>query len=219
MNISLINKIAVFDLDGTLLDVKERYFRIFYSFISLNGIEYNYFIENYLNDRNIYKSDSEILKVVFGLNSSRIIRFKEFKLNQIEDIHSLVFDVVKPSVFELLQLLKKQGYRIELLTARRVFNNLLSQLENLNLLQYFDNVMMWPKNLFEKNDYIKLLDNGKNEILVFGDSMDDYLAIKNTSSTFFLVADTILDQSFASQKALTIDEILIEFDSRESNNL
>lgn len=219
MNISLKNKIAVFDLDGTLIDVKERYFRIFYNFISLNGLKYNYLMENYLKDRIRYKSDSEILKMVFGLDNSRIIKFKEFKLNQIEDIDFLVFDVVKPSVSELMKLLKKQGYRIELLTARRAYNNLISQLETLKLLQYFDNVIMWPKNLIEKNDYIKLLDNGKNEILLFGDSKDDYLATKNTSSAFYLVADTILDQSFTSQKALSIDEILVEFESGNSFNL
>ena len=212
MNISLKNKIAIFDLDGTIIDIKDSYFRVIQEFLLLKGIKYE--IGKYLNDRVKYNSDSEILNMVFGLNNSDIVNFRDFKLKRIEESQYLSLDIVKSSGIELMRLLKNQGYRIELLTARRFFNNLITQLESLEILQYFDNVLMWPKDLLAKGDYIKLIENRYNEIMFFGDSLDDYLATQGTSSTFYLVADTIVDQTMISLSALTIDQILEELESR-----
>lgn len=207
-SISLKNKLAIFDLDGTLIDIKKRYYKVFNDFLTIKGNKMEYTIGDYISDRMKFGSDSEILLRVIGYEDSSINDFKNFKHKYIENLDYLEFDTVKPSVHDFLNILKAQGFRVELLTARRNYKNLLNQLISMNLLRHFDNVLMWPKDLYTKNEYVNLFDIDTYDIYFFGDSVDDYLAIKDIPSFFYLVNDSIIKNYFTNQESLSISEIM-----------
>lgn len=204
-------KIVIFDLDGTLIDIKNRYFRVFNDFITLNGSKKKYTVEEYIVDRIKFVSDTEILRRVIGFEEAAVEEFNVFKHNHIEDLKYLEFDTIKPHVKDLLKILKDQGFRVELLTARRNYKNLILQLRNMDLIRYFDNVLMWPRDFYTKREYVQFFYGEPYDTYLIGDSVDDYLAVKDSLAGFYLVNDSIMKNDFTQQEALSIDEIMYRF--------
>jgi phosphoglycolate phosphatase-like HAD superfamily hydrolase len=194
-NILLKNKLAIFDLDGTILDVSRRHYSLVSDFLDEVG-EFDYSIDDYLKDRGLGKSDIQILSTRFKLPDSKIINFQNFKDRNIETSDYLTYDKINNNVITLLDILKKKGYRLEILTARKNYENLANQVLSLRLMGMFDNIMMWPKDLYEKSAYVELLTTKHKKILIFGDSKDDYLASKGLHSQFVLIENKMFNQNF-----------------------
>lgn len=199
--------IAIFDLDGTLIDISQRYFKIFFDFlINIKNVAYSF--DDYIDDRKIGRRDWQILADRFGFDQKTIMEFQSYKRKSIEKMDYLLLDKINEYSIEFLEFLKTKKYRIELLTAREDYKNLIYQLDILGLLNFFDNVVMWPKEFYEKHMYLNLIENKFNKVFFFGDSIDDYNASCQVQCEFYCLKNSIMNQGFICGNILTFDFLM-----------
>jgi phosphoglycolate phosphatase-like HAD superfamily hydrolase len=204
-----MNRVAVFDLDGTIIDVRYRYFRIFTLFLEIKSLP-NLSFEEYIQLRNEGQKDVSILEKY--TNSSHLIdEFNSFKIEHIEKIEYLKFDHVRPGVLRLLNELSDNNFNLELLTLRKNLVNLLWQLDNLSILSLFSKITHDFGKL-SKSVYLKSLKSKSNKVIFIGDSDLDYLAANESGTHFYLVNDNYFftNKNLVRVKRFSFEELLTE---------
>jgi phosphoglycolate phosphatase-like HAD superfamily hydrolase len=204
-----MNRIIVFDFDGTLIDVRCRYYKIFYLFLELNSLPKISF-EEYIQFRENGQKDDSILE---GLTNSscQIENFKKFKSEHIESIDYLKFDKIRPGALELLNALSESNFTLELLTLRRKIGNLTWQLANLSMLELFSKITHNDGKLL-KADYLRNLENISNEVIFIGDSDYDYRAAIDSGTKFYLVSDNnfFSTKNLMKEKRFSFEELMAD---------
>ena len=128
------------DFDGTLVDVSERFYRIFGDFLRMKGVVNIPRKEEYrdLKKRLVY--DPEIFKFLgIGVEWEE---YRRWKWDRVEDPEYLLFDSPLCNIEDLVSELRDKGYRVYVLTARRKPRNFWEELRWLGLHRVFDDVFI-----------------------------------------------------------------------------
>jgi phosphoglycolate phosphatase-like HAD superfamily hydrolase len=204
-----MNKIVVFDFDGTIIDVHYRYFEVFKAFLEMNSLP-KLSLDEYIQLRINGLIDTGIIKK-YNKSSKLTEELLSFKLQQLEKIEFLEMDYLRPGVLELLDQLVHCGIRIELLTLRRNLDNLNWQLKRLSIHNFFSKITYNAGEL-SKSNYLKSLLGRFDDVVFIGDSDYDYLASIESRTKFYLVEDSIFSTSkdLEKEKRFSYQEILTE---------
>ncbi len=126
-----------FDLDGTILDSRERLFRLFLELVP----ECRLTFYDYWELKRNMKSHQFILTNLYGYDEKSIEMFEQIWKRKIELKKWLKLDFVFDGLLELLPKLKYK-YELNLITSRQSVENTFWQLELLGLTQYFKKVIV-----------------------------------------------------------------------------
>lgn len=143
----------IFDLDGTLIDSSERMYRLFCRLIpdcKLKKDEYWNYKRNKINHK---------MLIDFLYPNVCYEEFQENWMSLIECDEFLEMDCNYPDTIYTLREIASFGEKIYLLTARQSRERLFKELERLNLINYFSNIMTTEGKVSKKQ---LLMDNIKN---------------------------------------------------------
>jgi len=182
-----------FDLDGPILDVSEKYYRVYFDILKSEG--YDVIDKNrYWNAKRSKVPEIEILK---WTEASSI--YKEYKLKRIDLIESesyQQFDQLHPGAVEILNEFSSQ-FNLKLVTLRSSKDQTLRQLEQLDILPFFSQVLSRsgdsnPEKWKIKVDLIRELE-GEFQLgtSFIGDTETDIKAAKAIGAVSFAVESGI----------------------------
>lgn len=177
-NINIQNKIAFVDLDGTLINVQERLYRLFVKLANVPEVPF----EEYWRLKNQGFLQHDMLKRV-GFPEDKIDEFRHNWLFEIEKKEWLSYDFKQPGVEGFLQKLSEQ-FRLALWTNRQSKENVLWELERLGLIQWFPQILITERKCTKK----ELLDSVKKntvECIVIGDTVEDKIAAEECGIKFY----------------------------------
>ena len=185
------------DFDGTLVDVSERFYRIFSDFLKLKGIldvpekdEYRK-----LKRRLVY--DPEIFKFL-GLRIEWE-EYRKWKWENVEDPGYLLFDTPLCDIRDLVCKLRDKGYQVYVLTARRKPRNFWEELKRLKLHDLFDDVFITGDySLDSKKRMIE--DIVEPEDIIVGDSEMEIHAARSLGIRHMGVATGLRSADFLVEK-------------------
>lgn len=161
------------DLDGTLLDCRQRLHRLFGTLVPRNDLDEN----AYWDLKRIPQSHDQILASRFGYSEDGIERFKGEWLERIESPALLSLDRPLAGSPAALETLGRHGALI-LLTSRQSEDRALAQLRRTGLHGYFEQILVTGRGR-SKADAVR--DRGipvdSNDIVV-GDTGDDIVTAR-----------------------------------------
>ena len=169
----------VFDLDGTILDSRERHSLLLRDILD----EINIFVDpQKLNDYLKYKSDGystkKFLVDICKLSYENADICSKIWISRIENREYILRDELYPGVKEVLEYML-QKYKLILLTARRDKRLLEYQLKKFDIHKTFNEIIC-VNPLNAKEEKKTAVSNLKNVFVYFGDTEVDYnAAIKN----------------------------------------
>ncbi len=191
----------IFDFDGTLADVWERYHRIFIGFWKINiEIESFKLLKWKYNDERLILKDLNV-----SFTQKDFENYKNFKSQNLENKMYLSLDKLIVNIERLKDI--KENYII--LTMRKSKENFYWQIQMLNLSRLFEGrcVVLEPKGMDTKKNWlyenIKDLDN---RIKIIGDSETD-LKMAEISN-----ADKIIDLYLVRSGLRDPEKIIKELD-------
>lgn len=200
------NKIA-FDLDGTLLDSKNRHKMVMLDVLQSYGIDID------VSDLIEYK--------IHGQNNLSWLASKEIDDKTAEKIHAdwianiedekyLLSDILYPHVFDLLKKLSTEN-DLFLITARHNKALALKQINRLGLSQYLQPIVVSPQGEVSK---LKALELVKHDISIYvGDTELDYKAAMIAKCNFYAVTSGFRSDSFmqnyTSNKFVTVQDAIL----------
>lgn len=169
------------DLDGPILDVSDKYYAV-YRDILLENNEKVLAKNEYWDLKRAKTSLYDILSKTNAEQS--IIIFKELWLNRIEIHKYQKLDKLQPGITEVLKLCKEKN-NLVLVTLRRDRQRLLEQLQELNLVDYFEIILSSGQDIKPRwkikynliNDYLK--SKIANNNFIIGDTETDIIAGNN----------------------------------------
>jgi len=163
-------EVVVFDLDGTLLDSRERHRVVLDKVLKDEGIEID--TSDLINFKRTGRNNYEYL-ISKGVNETVSQRVQDSWISNIESKEYLKLDRLYPYCKELLK--EYSDYRLILLTARSNVKNALEQIEELGLKKYFEEIIVVPNGKLVAEEKASVLRN-KGAILMIGDTKLDYKA-------------------------------------------
>lgn len=126
-----------FDLDGTLLDSRQRLFTLFCDLTQQSSINFEKYWE--LKRRKV--GHAEILEYYLSYSKSQIIKFEREWLCLIEESKYLNLDVPFLFTQEVLEGLK-DSHQLYVVTARQSKIGVIHQLDNANFRLYFEDIFV-----------------------------------------------------------------------------
>ena len=160
----------IFDLDGTLIDARQRLYRLFQQLVPSSKLTQ----ESYWDLKRDKISNETILKNQFGFEAAAIARFVADWMVGIEAPEFLAYDTNFPGMYETLCRLSKQT-RLHVCTARQHRRLAIDQIDRLGLLPFFDNVMVTEQSK-SKEELIASISSLGPEDWIIGDTGKDIQA-------------------------------------------
>ena len=127
----------IFDLDGTLIDSKERLYQLFQRLVPVSTLTF----DQYWRFKHNRLSNELNLSTQFGYGDDDIRRFVQAWMGLIESTEFLSMDSNFDGLKEALVRLSVQA-RLHVCTARQSRESAVTQLESLGLLNYFESLMV-----------------------------------------------------------------------------
>ena len=181
--------IIFFDLDGTILDVSERIYRVYSDILkkhdqkALNKKEY----------LRLKKSKVSVKDILERTKAENILNdFKKEWLENIEKIKYLDMDKLDYSKRNFLNILRKK-YCLILLTSRTKKNSLRDQLKKKKLDIFFDAMIACPEGR-DKSDILKRTKG--NKIFFVSDTESPIMAGKKSKIKTVAVCDGLRTRAF-----------------------
>lgn len=172
-----------FDLDGTLINVNERYASVLRSYLGASKEELR--TEDFVQWRRLGFKDDEIAKKLIKRKIDfDLMDYKNFREGAIEDLTNLKKDTIIVNA-DLMSLLSDE-FQLGLITIRREKGKCLTELESFGLLKFFSGLHIL-KPLKGKNPKIEVLSTIENGRALFGDSHIDQEAAKKAGLDFYYV--------------------------------
>lgn len=125
------------DLDGTLVDSRQRQYEVFSHILGGNKISF----EEYWDLKRNRISQAKLLQSKFGMTHEQCMRFNDEWMDLIETDEFLVLDKIFPNVDHTLNYLKGHG-NLHLVTARQNEYRVQSQLADFNIQIFFESVLV-----------------------------------------------------------------------------
>ena len=161
----------IFDLDGTLIDSKMRLYRLFQHLAPKSQLSF----EDYWALKKNHQSHEQILATIFGSSSNDIENFLGQWMELIESPAFLSFDKSFPGIDATLVRLG-QHYTLHLCTARQFLDTTLTQLGELKLLPYFNQVLVTGQKLTKVILIKQQIHNLSSNDWIIGDTGKDIQA-------------------------------------------
>ncbi len=207
-NVDAVTKISKrrigFDLDGTLLDSRQRHIDVLKEVLNQEGIRID--ISDYLS----YKSDGHSTKDYLlqkGIDKDVSERLNKRWISLIEDERFLSADILYPEVEKILSDLSRDS-SLYIITARNNKDSAYKQIKRLGIQQYFEGVYVVESS--KNTSQIKADVLRRKEIDVFyGDTESDYEAACVSGCGFYAVLNGFRSESFWKHyNVVTISNIL-----------
>lgn len=178
------------DLDGTLLNISEKYYRLYYDLCTRYNLKL--FQRNrYWGLRRNGKSFIDVITQNNNIIETNLI-LNEY-LTQIEDMNYLQYDSLFPGVLSFLYSIQ-DTCNLVLLTNRKIEKTLYNQLDVLNIKKYFNDILLQNdihkdlnKSEIIKKNYLKSVQNS----IIIGDSEEDILSAKKLNISSYAVLSGI----------------------------
>lgn len=155
-----------FDLDGTIIDSRERLYVLFQKLVQESSLTF----DEYWHLKKNKISHKQILNEMFNYTKENFNKFEQIWMSEIESPEMLALDKPFKNIEECLNKLSEN--KLYLITSRQFKDNAINQLNSLNLLKYFEEILVTEQK-YEKaylikhhckitpNDYI-VSDTGKD---------------------------------------------------------
>ena len=127
-----------FDLDGTIIDSRNRLFSLFCDLTKQNILD----IDDYWELKRSMYDHEFILKTYCNYSDEQVTSFNISWINKIETRKYLSKDILFPFTIEVLQELTSNKTKIYLVTARQSTENTRSELSELGIDQFFSNIFI-----------------------------------------------------------------------------
>ncbi len=157
----------IFDLDGTLIDARERLYRLFQHLVRCSNLSF----EDYWHRKRGKVSNETILTGELGYSVDATRQFICEWMELIEAPDFLAFDATIPGVESKLGELREKA-SLHVCTARQSRERVLIQLDRLELLPYFDNVLVTEQK-DEKSELLATLRDLAPNDWILGDTGKD----------------------------------------------
>ena len=185
-------KYILCDLDGTLLDDSERHYRCYCDIIKRYGGEC------VSKERYWYLKRNKIKRTVLLEESKFKGEYEQYAddwMEQIESEQYLRFEILKDQVIECLELIKQLSEHLYLVTMRQQRESLIHQLEQLQIVDYFEKICsVSPLQETTKGEIVGKLEGG--DILVIGDSEADQELARGKKAQFIGMTDGLRDKKY-----------------------
>jgi len=184
--------IVFLDFDGTLVDVMPRFHAIFSEYLLAKGFSPPNLSE-YRRLKRLHNYDPEIFK---ALNVDVAWEdYREWKVNRVESTSYLYLDRLIGEPHYVVERLRDCGYSVVLLSARRIRENLLAELEWLKISDLFDDVLVTEEYEIDSKAR-KLAKIAKNGDIIVGDSETELTAAKELGIRHFGVTTGLRSADF-----------------------
>lgn len=164
-----------FDLDGTLLDSRQRLYQLFCKITGQVSLSF----DDYWELKQKMWDNRKILTECFDYSEDSIVGFEKIWMNLIESDEYLMLDTPFPFTLEVLENLKKKGISLHLITSRQYKSKVIDQLNQHGLNKYFTAVWVTQtkqtKSELIQNSGIQL----SNSDLMVGDTEIDIRTAKS----------------------------------------
>ena len=160
------------DLDGTILDIKRKYYRIYTNLLSHGGF-LSLEMDAYWDLKRSKISEEDIARHTATPHFSSYYANKRIEL--IETMDYLVLDSVFDYVYDILDEWKKT-HGVYIVTLRRNRENLNQQLDMFNLHRYYDFVYNMDERKARKEQIIKHEIDDASNCIIIGDTGTDVVA-------------------------------------------
>lgn len=159
-----MTKTIYIDLDGTILDVWDRYYSIFSDFLKYKSIDAsNIDINKYINNKIANKKDLDLIN-----NNFLYDEYKKYRDSRLENEIHLLKDKI---IGNPTQCFKNRNFNLILLTIRNNRQSALNQLTKLEISNLFDEIIILENSSDAK--YLFLKENIKSNDIVIGDGMQE----------------------------------------------
>ncbi|RKX46052.1 MAG: hypothetical protein DRP27_02480 [Thermotogae bacterium] len=180
------------DFDGTLVDVMPRFHAIFSDYLVMKGFSPPTLSE-YRRLKRLHNYDPEIFK---ALNIDVAWEdYGEWKVNRVESTSYLCLDKLIGEPHYVVERLRDRGYSVVLLSARRIRENLLTELEWLKISGLFDDVLVTEDYKIDSKAR-KLAKIAENGDIIVGDSETELTAAKELGIRHFGVTTGLRSVEF-----------------------
>ena len=157
----------IFDLDGTLIDARSRLYHLFQHLVPKSHLTY----ADYWAFKHEKVSNEAILIKEFNYDAAAVERFVTDWMRNIEATEFLALDKNFPGMHANLAALRKRA-NLYVCTARQSHISVIDQLEHLNLLRYFDKIMVTEQRR-GKEELVKAVPSLASEDWMIGDTGQD----------------------------------------------
>lgn len=157
----------IFDLDGTLINSRPRLYQLFQKLVPESKLSY----DSYWSFKQEKISNETILAQEFGYDNAAISRFVASWLDLIEAPEFLALDKNLPGMHAALSRLSKQA-QLHVCTARQHRKPVVDQLHSLELLHFFESVMVTEQSR-GKVELVTALSNLGPQDWIIGDTGND----------------------------------------------
>jgi len=182
-----------FDLDGTLIDVSERFYRIYCDLLDKFNCDIKLNKETYWQLKKERCTEEEIVhRTCIGISSKE---YSDLRQNVIESSRYLEYDRPFSYTLDTIKTLKKDN-RLVIVSLRDSLKKTEMEIDKFGFKPFFDNVLVHNEDMNNKwkikAELIKS-DRGFNtgDSIVVGDTETDFLAAKEVGVDCFLVSSGI----------------------------
>jgi len=165
----IMSKTAFIDFDGTIVDVFPRYYGILIEYLE-KMTDKSLDFSKYKKLKRLGKKDHVIVRELTKGLEIDIDDYIKFKRENLENLSWLKKDVLIGNPRSVNLELKNIGYRIVLLTQRNNKNNLLKQLDILNIIESFDEIVMVKPRAGQNVKAAHIEKQYSSEDIIIGDS-------------------------------------------------
>jgi phosphoglycolate phosphatase len=127
-----------FDLDGTLLDSRERLYKLFCDLTKQSILDLN----QYWNLKRAMHDHRKILNEYCNYSFDDVLLFEAEWMKLIEAEEYLRFDLPFPFTVNVLKRLKSEKIDLHMVTSRQSRPGVMRQLERLGLYSFFTNILV-----------------------------------------------------------------------------
>ena len=173
--------IVVVDLDGTILDYSRRAHAVYSKIVKNEEMK----ISEYIVNRNLGSSNWELAKENDEWKNKTYDTFTSAWIAQIEEREFLIFDSVIAGAIPWLTNLRTK-YRVVLCTARRNQINLTWQLQELDLVGLFSEIIVTGSKRTKLEALASIVEKSRFAIMI-GDTVSDYRTGTSLKMETFLV--------------------------------
>lgn len=180
------------DFDGTLIDSKERLYRLFCDLVLSNEISF----DEYWKIKGSGLTQSEMLKKYFNYSDARLKNFRHEWLREVESVDRLDTDAPLPGISDVLKNLSELK-KVYLVTARQNRTAVDNQLKLFGWKNYFQDVLVTCQSVSKSSLILKTISPNIFDFFI-GDTGEDINAGKSLGVKTIAVASGVINKDLLS---------------------